>query len=93
MRRLGSYLPLQSPQTHRGGHGASRKTVSLLRLLCRGRCKGRPTPLCLQALRVVNDGAVGSRAGNRWEAQVHKVSLLSGTEKEQSHQKVCSVGN
>lgn len=29
----------------------------------------------------MNDGAVGSRAGNRREAQVHKVSLLSGTER------------
>lgn len=36
--------------------------------------------LHLHALRVVDDGAVGSRAGNRWEAQIHKVSLLPGTQ-------------
>lgn len=29
-----------------------------------------------EARRVVNDGAIGSRTGNGWEAQVHKVGLL-----------------
>lgn len=52
----------------------------LLRLLCGGSSKARQRAP-LQALRVVDDGAIGSRAGNRWEAQVHKVSLLPGTER------------
>lgn len=40
----------------------------------------------------MNDGAVGSRTGNRWEAQVHKVCLLSVTERQkQSGLKVFTV--
>lgn len=52
----------------------------LLRLVCRSSSKARQRAPP-QALRVVNDGAVGSRTGNRWEAQVHEVSLLPGTER------------
>lgn len=32
------------------------------------------------ALRIVNDGAIGSCAGNGGEAQVHEVSLLPATD-------------
>lgn len=80
MRPLGSYLPLESYRHTGVGAKLLGKLSPLLRLLCRARCRTKPVLLRLHALRVVNDGAIGSRAGNRWETQVHKVSLLPGTQ-------------
>lgn len=51
-----------------------------------------PPAIQPHALRVVNDGAVGSCTGDGGEAQVHKVSLLPGTETAGSLKALMELG-
>lgn len=70
---------LRCPQTQRWARGSPTQ-AAVQSQAC--------APDRLHALRIVNDGAVGSRAGDGWEAQVHKVSLLPGADTEQGHSKL-----